>query len=110
MADGKEQRAKSKEQRAKSKEQRADDLRLLLSFADRLVIDHIDLHGLIRRDKFTFILVTAVVRGLELVPEKVSVLVHASFVYRSRDNFAHNHESMQPLLRPLYLALEVTPA
>src|SRR5882724_6957987 len=85
----------------------------LIWFASRshgFVIDHIDVHRLIGPYELGLVFVTAIMRRLQLLPHEVALFVYVSFIDGCGDHLPHDHQTMQPLLCPFYLALEVTPA
>ena len=53
------------------------------------------------------IVMPAVMRRLEFVPDDIAIAIDATLIYGRRDDFAHDHHAMQPLFRPFHLALEV---
>lgn len=82
----------------------------LISWANESLVNHIDLHRLVSGDEFGLVLVTAVVCGLQLVPEDVAVFVRKPLIDRGCHDLADDHEAVEPLFGPFDLALKVTPA
>src|SRR5215470_20005338 len=62
------------------------------------------------RHKAVLVAHTAIVRGLDLVPDDEAVRRDAVFVDADRLDLAADHQPMQPRLSPLDLAFEVTVA
>src|SRR5262245_14207599 len=82
----------------------------LISRTHCSLIDHIDFYGLVGRDKLIFVLVTAIMRWLQLFPQQIALFVYVPVVDGCGDDLTHDHQTMQPLLGPFYLAFEVTSA
>src|SRR5215510_11663756 len=82
----------------------------LISRTHCSLIDHIDFYGLVGRDKLIFVLVTAIMRWLQLFPQQIALFVYVPLVDGCGDDLTHDHETMQPLLGPFDLAFKVTSA
>src|SRR5215471_20019961 len=53
---------------------------------------------------------TTIVSRFQFIPNDVAVIVHISIIDGGGDDLSHDHKTMQPLLGPLNLALEMASA
>src|SRR5215813_350183 len=81
-----------------------------LSRSNGSIINHIDVHILISRDKLGLVFMAAIMGRLQFVPHNVAIIVHIAFIDGCGHDLSHHHQTMKPLLCPLDLALEMTSA